>query len=98
MAQKMPNLDPACTPARRLPAREAAMRRPGERRRQRRRAEQLLTILELRAQYLELLAITVEPGLLLHIVDTIDRVDEALDAFDPDGHLPRSQLVSVPRR
>lgn len=73
------------------------MRRLGERRRQRRRAEQLLAMLELRAQYLELLAVVEGPGVLLHIVDTIDRVDQALDALDPEGHLPRNQLVSVPK-
>ena len=73
------------------------LRQRQRRRQERRRAEQVLAILELRAHYLELLSVTSKPGLLLHIIDAIDHADAQLDALDPQRHIPRGELVSIPR-
>ncbi|MBV8464078.1 MAG: hypothetical protein JO368_12335 [Acidimicrobiales bacterium] len=54
-------------------------------------------MLERRQQYLDLLSVTTQPGLLLHIVDAIDHADAELDELDPEHRIPRGDLVGVPR-
>lgn len=67
------------------------------RRSDRQQAEEILVLLDLRAQYLELLSVTTSPGVLLHIIDAIDHADAQLDELDPGHHVPRGELVAIPR-
>jgi hypothetical protein len=60
-------------------------------------AKEILALLDLRAQYLELLSATSSPGVLLHIIDAIDHADAQLDVLDPEHRAPRGELVSIPR-
>lgn len=67
------------------------------RRSDRQQAQEILSLVDLRAHYLELLSVTGSPGVLLHIIDAIDHADAQLDELDPEHRILRGELVAIPR-